>query len=103
MTIETHFIKDGKITFRKTPGARLLYGWDLVDWLAETGTTLQTVTGTGAGIAADGAPFINGTMLCIWVTGLDIAQGAENSYTFRFVCVDGSIEYRTIHFIARPA
>jgi hypothetical protein len=102
MKIETHFIKDGKVTFRKTPGARLLYGWDLADWLAETGTTLDTVTGAGTGIEPDGDPFIDGTTLCIWIAGLD-ETGADNFYTFRFVCVDTSIEYRTIHFIKRPA
>lgn len=103
MQIETHFIKDGKVTFRKTPMARLLYGWDLADWLDETGTVLASVSGSGVGIAPDGDAFFEGTVLCIWITGLDEAAGAENSYTFRFVCADGSIEFRTIHFIRRPA
>lgn len=103
MLIETPFVKDGRVTFRKTPTARLLYGWDLIDWLAETGTTVQSVSGTGVGIVPDGQPFIQGTVLCIWITGLDQIGGAENSYTFNFQCVDGSSESRTIHFIKRPA
>ena len=103
MITEMYFIKDGRVTFRKTPAARLLYGWDLTAWLANTGTTLQSVTGIAIGITPDGNPFIQGTTLCIWVTGLDEAAGADNAYTFRFLCLDGSIEYRTIHFIRRPA
>lgn len=103
MLIETPFVKDGRVTFRKTPAARLLYGWDLIDWLAETGTTLQSVTGTGIGITPDGQSFIQGTVMCIWIAGMDIKDGAENSYTFNFQCADGSAESRTIHFIKRPA
>ena len=103
MTTETYFLKDGRVTFRKTPAARLLYGWDLAEWLAETGTSVRSVTGTGIGITPDAAPFIQGTTLCIWIAGLDEAPGADNSYTFCFVCLDTSIEYRAIHFIKRPA
>ena len=103
MQTETSFTIDGRVTFRKTPAARLLYGWDLADWLTETGTSLQSVSGVGIGIQPDGDSFIEGTVLCIWIAGLNEAADAENSYTFRFVCLDGSIEYRTIHFIKRPA
>lgn len=101
MSLESYFVKDGKTTIRKTPSAHLLYGWNLIDWLAETGTTLATVTGTGEGITPDGDPFIQGTTLCVWIAGLDESEGAANSYTFRFVCVDGSIDDRTIYFIKR--
>ena len=103
MLIETPFVKDGRVTFRKTPSARLLYGWDLVDWLAETGTTLLSVTGAGVGIAPAGQAFIQGTVMCVWITGLDLTDGAENSYTFDFQCADGGAESRTIHFIRRPS
>lgn len=103
MSLESYFVKDGRTTIRKTPAARLLYGWDLRDWLAEAGTALAAVTGTGEGITPDGDPFIQGSVLCIWIGGLDEAEGAANSYTFRFVCADGSFDYRTIHFIKRPA
>lgn len=103
MTLETFFSKDGRTTIRKTPAARLLYGWDMAPWLNEAGTSLQDVTGTGVGITPDGAAFISGTVLCVWIAGLDESDGAENSYTFRFVCADGSVDYRTIHFIKRPA
>lgn len=103
MALETYFIQNGKITIRKTPAARLLYGYDMASWLSEAGTSLESVTGTGAGITPDGDPFIQGTVLCSWIGGLDESEGAENSYTFRFVCADGSIDYRTIHFIRRPS
>lgn len=101
MNTETFFVKDGKTTIRKTPAAHLLYGWDLANWLAETGTTLQSVTGVGVGITPVGSPFIQGTAICIWIAGLNEAEGAANSYTFRFKCYDTSDEYRTIHFIKR--
>ncbi|MCC6071455.1 hypothetical protein ACFSQU_18100 [Massilia sp. GCM10020059] len=103
MNLETFFVKDGKTTILKTPAARLLYGWDLAAWLNEAGTSLQEVGGTGVGIQPDGDAFIQGTVVCVWITGLDESDGAANSYTFRFVCADGSVDYRTIHFIKRPA
>lgn len=101
MRVDTYFVKDGKTTIRKTQSARLLYGWDMVDWLAETGTTLANVTATAAGVALDGVAFIQGTVMCAWVTGLDEADGAVNSVTFSFACLDGSTDTRTLHFIAR--
>jgi hypothetical protein len=104
MRPETYFVKDGKITIYKNPGARLKYGIDLAEWLAEAGTALLGVTaGDVVGVTLDGQPFIDGTWICAWVTGLDQADGADNLVTFDFTCTDGKSEdSRTIHFLKRP-
>lgn len=102
MRIETYFVKDGRCSIHKTPTARLLYGEDLVDWLAQTGTTLTAVTGTVVGVTMDGLAFIQGTVVCAWITGLDEADGAENSLTLRFTCADGSVDERKLYFLKRP-
>lgn len=101
MRVDSYFVKDGKTTIQKTPAARLLYGWDMADWLEEAGTTMASVTGAAVGVALDGGAFIQGTVMCAWVTGLDEEEGAENSVTFSFACADGSTDKRTLHFIAR--
>lgn len=103
MRIETYFVIDGRLTIYKTPRAHLLYGIDLADWLEKTGSPLQDVTAIEQGVTRDGDPFISGTAVCAWITGLDETEGAVNSYTFNFACADGkSQDSRTIHFLKRP-
>jgi hypothetical protein len=68
------------------------------------GTELDAVTSSDVqGVALDGAAFIAGTKVCAWISGLDQADGAANTWTFTFICTDGkSTDSRTIHFLHRP-
>jgi hypothetical protein len=103
MTVETFFVKNGKPIIYKNQSARLLYGYDLSDWLDEIGTTLESVTAVVVGVAIDGDAFHQDGALCAWITGLDETEGAVNSCCFSFVCADGSEDERTIYFQKRPA
>jgi hypothetical protein len=104
MRTETYFVINGKLSIYKTPGARLLYGIDLADWLAKTGSQLDSVTAAVAGVTLDGPAFVDGTQVCAWIQGLDEAEGAVNTCTFTFICTDGkSTDSRTIHFLKRPS
>jgi len=103
MRPETYFVINGQPTIYKNPGARLLYGIGLADWLAEAGTTLETVTAEATGVVIDGAPFILGDVVCAWIQGLDERDGAVNKCVFNFTCADGkSGDSRSIYFKKRP-
>jgi hypothetical protein len=104
MITDRFFVKDGVATIFKTPGAELVYGLDLVDWLKLTGTTLATVEVKDfTGVQAVGEPWIDGTCVAVWITGLDEQEGAINCCTFAFAGADGkSWDARTIHFAKRP-
>lgn len=103
MRKEVFLVLHGQPTILKTPRARLLYGIDLTDWIAETGSPLASVTADVRGVTRDGEAFIQGATVCAWIKGLDEAEGAVNSCTFAFACADGSADERTIYFQKRPA
>lgn len=103
MRNETYFVLNGEPTIYKNPGACLLYGIDLVDWLASAGTTLESVEATAVGISIVGEPLIVGTVVCAWIEGLDESNGAQNKCVFDFKCADGkSTDSRAIYFKKRP-
>lgn len=104
MRTDTYFISNGKLCIYKTPTAELLYGLDLVDWLATTGTQLSSVSAAVQGVTLVGDPFIDGTKVCAWINGFDQTDGAINTCTFAFAGTDGkSSDTRTIHFLQRPS
>ena len=102
MAVETYFVRHGHPTIYKNPSARLLYGVNLRDWLAESSTSLVSVQADAQGVELDGAAFVRGTIVCAWIKGLDTADGAVNSCRFEFVCADGSVDEATIYFVKRP-
>jgi len=103
MRSETYFVLNGEPTIYKNPGACLLYGIDLEDWLAGAGTALESVKATAVGVSIVGEPLIIGTAVCAWIEGLDESDGAQNKCVFDFKCTDGkSADSRAIYFKKRP-
>jgi len=103
MRIETYFVINGQPTIYKNPGACLLYGIDLTDWLAEAGTTLESATADATGVVKKGDALIIGNVVCAWIEGLDEQPGAVNKCVFEFNGTDGkSLDSRTIYFKKRP-
>jgi hypothetical protein len=96
--IETYKIVRGVPVIKKTPRSRLPYGLDLVDWL--DGATLVSVTAVAVGVNIDGTPFIVGTKVAVYLTGLDEREAANNSCTFTFTSTEGT-DSRTIYFSRR--
>ena len=103
VTIETYFVKDGRPTIYKTPAAKLNYGYDLKDWLAEIGADLADVSAEVVGVAKTHEAKIQGTCVYVNLEGLDESEGATNSCTFKFTADDPDASYdeRTIYFIKR--
>lgn len=102
MATDSFFVQHGKTCILKTPGAKLLYGWDLARWLEKAGTALDQVDADTVGVTLEEPAYIDGTVLCAWVSGFDLAVGAENHLTWSFTCTDGSVEQRRLHFVLRP-
>lgn len=93
-------LKGGKAYIPKHPRSEVYHGADLTDWCAERGTTIVSVTGTATGVTVIGDPFPaqNGTAVAAKFGTLDLMEGAENFYEFRFTCANGEIGVTTIHF-----
>ena len=102
--IDKFIVVDHRIQIPKTPAAELYYGVDLTDWLAAGGLTLASCSATAVGVTLIEPADKQGTVVYALIGGLDLAEGAENSCTFSFVCTDGkSKDSRTLHFTPRPA
>lgn len=86
-------------TARKSLSSSLVFGVDLSDWLLDAGTALAKVEiEAQRGVAVPGKPFINGTVIGALVEGLSAHEGAVNSVTFKFTCVDGQQDSVTLFF-----
>lgn len=98
-TLGSYMLKSGRYVIRKSPGAALVYGVDLREWLADAGAALAGVTiDSTRGVSTVGQAFTSGTIVGALVEGLSLLEGAVNSCTFRFTCTDGQSDTVTIGF-----
>lgn len=102
MTIKTYRKIDGKYTIDKVLGARGKYGIDLVDWLAEMGTSIVSVTAVGVGVTVETPGTVAGSIAWVWVSGGSTTAGADNYVTLTITMADTAIEVRTLYFIISP-
>lgn len=84
--------------YEKDPSARLDYGWDWVDWLAEVGDTIasRTVTVTKGDVVVESSAIV-GTQVVAWVTGGTL--GTEAEVTFHITTAGGRQDDRTTKLV----
>lgn len=97
-TLGSYTLKSDRYVTRKSPGASLVYGVDLAEWLRDAGTALLSVEFDSVRGVSASQPFFNGTVIGAMISGLSAQEGAVNSCTFRYTCTDGQSDTVTIGF-----
>ncbi|HEX5126506.1 MAG TPA: hypothetical protein VFW00_07175 [Rhodocyclaceae bacterium] len=96
---------NGKWLVPKDPDDKRWYKFGFAKDLTDSGTTAASVTailsGVTLGTVTDGQPNprISGTDVLVFLSGLDVTDGALNFCTARLVCANGEQIDRTMWYV----
>lgn len=100
MAIRTFTQVAGKWTIPKDPDSKLIYSGNIEDWLADSGSTIDTVIALPTGVTVTpGSTGHQGSKIYSRVEGLDVTnEESVNKLTWRVTLADTQTEDFTIYF-----
>jgi hypothetical protein len=92
------YLKNKKWTINKVPADKLYYIGDVTRDLADSGTTIKSVTALTNGVTLLEGPSPQGGLIVVKIGGLNLTTGFDNYCTLRILLNNGEQIDRTIHF-----